>query len=112
MQIRISCEDYKNKKRVASFAFSAIPDTGVKKLVDDILIFGEDLKTIMERTRLILTRCRENSITLSKKKIEFGKEVKFAGFIVSDKGVKPDPDKLKVIREGRLLQTQKHGMPQ
>ena len=78
-------------------AFQDIP--GVKKIVDDILIFGEDLKTVTERTRLILTRCRENSITLSKKKVEFGQEVKFAGFLVSAKGVKPDPDKMKAIRD-------------
>ena len=32
------------------------------------------------------------------KKLKFGRQVEFAGFVVSDQGVKPDPAKMEAIR--------------
>ena len=43
-------------------------------------------------------RSQDKHITLSKSKNQIGKEVKFAGFIVSDDGKKPDPEKVAAIR--------------
>ena len=78
-------------------AFAGIQ--GVKKIVDDILIFAPDLETLVSRTTEVLKRCSVNSITLSKKKVQYGVEVKFAGYLVSQTGVRPDPDKVKAIRD-------------
>ena len=38
---------------------------------------------IIERTRIILNRCKEHNITISRKKLELGTELGFAGHIVS-----------------------------
>lgn len=72
---------------------------GTKKLVDDILIEAPDETTLMSRTRAVLDRCREHGITISKKKLQTGNCVKFAGYIISSEGIKPDPEKAKAIKE-------------
>ena len=45
---------------------------GVFKLVDDILIYGEDHAQLLLRIRMVFQRCSEWGITLSKKKYQFG----------------------------------------
>ena len=70
---------------------------GTLKLVDDILVTGKDKETILTRLKLVLQRCREHGITLSKKKAKIAQEVKFAGYIVNKEGVKPDPEKKAAI---------------
>ena len=72
---------------------------GVKKLVDDILIYAPDDKVLLERILGVFKRCHEWGITLAKAKFQYGKSVKFAGFIVSEEGSKPDPDKVASIRD-------------
>ena len=70
----------------------------VKKMVDDILAYDEDFSTHVKNVRKLLERCRVHGISISKKKFEFGKtQVKYVGFIVSQEGIKADPDKLKAI---------------
>ena len=54
---------------------------------------------LMERTRVILNRCKEHNITISRKKLELGTELGFAGHIVSHNGIRPDDDKYKAIKE-------------
>ena len=53
----------------------------------------------MERTRVILNRCKEHNITISRKKLELGTELGFAGHIVSHNGIRPDDDKYRAIKE-------------
>ena len=72
---------------------------GVQKIVDDILIYGPTKESVLAKMRQVLERCREHQITISHKKLKVGTEVKFAGFLVSDKGVKPDPEKLAAIAD-------------
>ena len=72
---------------------------GVKKLVDDVLIYGKDDDELIERVRQVFEKCKEWSITLSKTKYQFGSTVKFAGFILGKDGVKPDPEKIAAIKD-------------
>ena len=41
----------------------------------------------------ILQRCEENYITISRKKLELGNSIHFAGHIISDGGICPDDEK-------------------
>ena len=41
---------------------------------------------------------KEEGITISMKKFEIGSKLKFAGHIVSDEGIHPDPEQLDAIR--------------
>jgi hypothetical protein len=72
---------------------------GVQKIVDDILIWAEDGRQLRDRVDAVLSRCRQNGITLSQKKAKWGNRVSFAGYIVSSEGVEPEPEKLQAVRD-------------
>ena len=71
---------------------------GGKKLVDYILIFAPDDKTLLKRIKEVFTKCAEWGITLAKNKFQYGNSVKFAGFIVNKNGLRPDPEKVASIK--------------
>ena len=71
----------------------------MSKLVDDILIVGDIIEQLLERVKAVFKRCDEHEITLSNKKYQVGSEVKFAGYVVSDRGTRPDPDKAAAINQ-------------
>ena len=71
--------------------------TGVSKLVDDVLVVGNTAEQLLERIKTVFERCEEHDITLSQKKYQLGTEVKFAGYVVSAQGVRPDPEKIASI---------------
>ena len=70
-------------------ALAAIPN--VKKLVDDVLVYGQTKQELLKTIRLVFEKCREWNITLSDKKFQFGNEVKFAGFILNESGSSRTP---------------------
>ncbi len=74
---------------------------GVTKLVDDILIQAVNETELLKKLEEVLERCRKHGISISHEKLQLGKEVKFAGHIVSKKGIRPDPDKVKAIANFR-----------
>ena len=69
------------------------------KIVDDIIVWATTFEELIERVRLVLQKCRENDITISEKKFQMGQEVKFAGYVVSKDGIKPDPEKVVCLKE-------------
>ena len=69
------------------------------KIVDDILVWAETLSDLDERVRRILSKCRERGITISRKKLSMGTKVKFAGYIVSQQGIQPDPEKVQCLEQ-------------
>ena len=72
---------------------------GVQKLIDDLLLEAETEKELMQRIRLVLDRARKHNMIISRKKLQAGREVRFAGYIISEKGVKPDPSALDGLRK-------------
>jgi hypothetical protein len=44
-----------------------------------------------------LTACREGNLTLSQDKVCWGQEISFAGYVIGDKGVFPDPKRTMAI---------------
>ena len=71
----------------------------ILKIVDDILVYAPDMATLLARVRVLLRRMRSHNVKLSRKKFLVGEQVKFAGFLVTKDGIKPDPAKLKAISE-------------
>ena len=63
------------------------------KIVDDSLIWAETETELLDRARIVLTRCKENNITISLKKLELNNKIKFTGHIISDEGYGPDNEK-------------------
>ena len=70
-----------------------------RKIVDDILVWAETEEELMERTSIILNKCKEHNITISRMKLELGTELGFAGHIVQQNGIRTDDDKYKAIKE-------------
>ena len=70
---------------------------GVKKLVDDILLFAPSHDVLLDRIIGLFKRCQAHGITLSQSKFQYGSKVKFAGYIVDETGYRPDPSKLAAI---------------
>ncbi|XP_033745588.1 uncharacterized protein K02A2.6-like [Pecten maximus] len=73
---------------------------GSDAIVDDILVWGANMKEHDERLKRVLGRVREYNLTLSKDKCQFRKDrVTYVGHELSDKGVKPDPEKVRAVQE-------------
>lgn len=68
------------------------------KIVDDMLIQAPTRDLLFSRLRIVLGRCRIAGIKLSLEKLEVGQSVKFAGFLATSEGVKPDPSKIASIK--------------
>ena len=73
--------------------------TWARKIVDDTLIWATNWEELTERAKVILERCRDLGITISKKKLEAGPSITFAGHLVSADGIRADDNKYKAIRE-------------
>ena len=71
----------------------------VRKLVDDILVQAPDLNILNYRIDMLIECCKAHNFTLSKRKLEIGEFVEFAGRIVSRYGVRPNPKFLQGIRD-------------
>ena len=48
------------------------------KIVDDTIIWAKDEAELEERIETVLSRCEENNITISRKKMELGNSIHFA----------------------------------
>jgi transposase InsO family protein len=70
-----------------------------QKIVDDILVQAPSQEELFRRVREVLQRCKKHGLTVSRRKLELGQSVKFAGHIISAEGVAPDPDLLKAITD-------------
>ena len=68
--------------------------------MDDIIVFSHTLEEHMRHLEEVFERLRTHKLRLKLKKCQFLKpETKYLGFIISPEGVKPDPQKVKAIRE-------------
>ena len=72
---------------------------GMKRLVDDVIIYGRTRTEFLQRVRQFLQRCRQHGVSLNRAKVQYMlPSVKFAGFIVSADGYRPDPELTAAIR--------------
>ena len=68
------------------------------KIVDDTIIWAKDETELESRVETVLRQCKGNNI-ISRKKLELGSSIHFAGQIISDGGIRPDDDKFKALRD-------------
>ena len=62
-----------------------------KKIMDDILIWASSLPELQQQIEVIANNCSRLNIILSRKKFSIGTSMPFAGYIISEDGVHPDP---------------------
>ena len=71
-----------------------------QKVVEDVIIYNQDVKSHVNSVREALRRCADAGITLHKEKFVFAKqEVDYCGFTVSPAGYRPDDRLIKALTE-------------
>lgn len=71
---------------------------GAEVIIYDILVWGSTIEEHDQRLRTVLQRAKEYNLKLNKKKCKVRKtEVKYVGQVLTQNGVKPDPEKVRVI---------------
>ena len=67
--------------------------------MDDILIWAPSLTELHSRVFQVAKNCEKLNIVLSKRKFAIGQTIPFAGYIVSDQGIRPDPVRVDAIKK-------------
>ena len=68
--------------------------------IDDIAVASQTFKKHIHTLNIIFTKLLINNFTIKLEKCEFFKdEIQFLGFVISCQDIKPDPERLKIIRE-------------
>ena len=66
--------------------------------LDNILIFSTTYKEHIQHVRMVLQKLCEKDLLVKLSKCEFHKHsIGFLGYIVSNKGIRPDPSKVEVV---------------
>lgn len=74
--------------------------TGVVIYIDDILIYGKTKEEHDKTLNKVLEIAKANGITFNLNKCKFAqKEIKYMGHIISERGVSPNYDTIKAVRE-------------
>ena len=63
------------------------------------MVWAPSLPELKTRVETIANNCKNLNITLSKKKFKVGRQIQFAGYLVGENGVKPDPDRIRAIKD-------------
>ncbi|XP_049866081.1 uncharacterized protein LOC126366827 [Pectinophora gossypiella] len=68
--------------------------------LDDCIIYSHDLDSHIQKLKLVFDRLRQFNLKLQPDKCEFlRREVAYLGHIITDKGVSPNPDKIKAVTD-------------
>ena len=63
------------------------------------IIHAPDYRTLHKRLKMVLDRCQDINLTISKAKLQIGDTINFAGHAISRHGIFPDKNMLKAIKE-------------
>ncbi|KAI8116310.1 Transposon Tf2-6 polyprotein [Lucilia cuprina] len=76
--------------------FSHLPN--VKVAIDDILVHSKNLNELRATTNKVINIIENNGLKLNKEKCKFEQsQVKFLGHVISDTGLRPDPEKIDAV---------------
>jgi len=76
--------------------------------LDDVIIFSEDFEGMMKRLEQVFSRLQFAKLKLNPKKCSFlRKEIKYLGFVISEKGVLTDEKKISSVRDWPVPRTKK-----
>ncbi|XP_076301613.1 uncharacterized protein LOC143219562 [Lasioglossum baleicum] len=96
-------------QRLMDQVLTGLQGTDVFIYLDDIVVYAASLHEHNIKVRKLLNRLREHGLTLQTNKCEFlRKEVAYLGHIISRQGVKPDPRKLKAVKDFPTPTSQKN----
>lgn len=85
--------------RMMSIAMSGLTSSRCFVYLDDIIVFGKNLREHNRNLMEVFERLREVNLKIHPGKCSFlKKEVLYLGHLISDKGILPDPTKSEVMR--------------
>ena len=71
-----------------------LSDLEVLSEVDDLLMEGESEEEVLKKFKKLLERCRKFNIKISRRKVQFGETINFAGLTLGvENGYKPFQEK-------------------
>lgn len=76
--------------------------------LDDCIVYSHDLDSHIQKLKLVFDKFREFNLKMQPDKCEFlRREVSYLGHMITDKGVSPNPEKIKAISEFPVPQNAK-----
>ena len=94
--------------RIINLALMPLLENGVQVYMDDIIIYGEDKESHLLNLEKVLNRLSDSKLTIKLNKCSFfQRSVNYLGHIISDEGIKPQHEKVKVIKNIALPNTVK-----
>ena len=73
---------------------------GIESFFDDVIVWGNTWEELKSRERKCLEVARQNNLKFNKDKTVLGaQELKYLGHIICSIGSRPDPKKIKAIKE-------------
>ena len=87
-------------QRVMNLVLSDLIDKTCVVYIDDILVFSQSKEDHRKHLMEIFARLDSYGLLINTRKSKFfQKEVNYLGFVVSKNSIKPDPEKVKVVKE-------------
>jgi hypothetical protein len=94
-------------QRVMNQIFRQQLNKSVLIYLDDILIFSKTAEEHLEHIEEVLKLIEKHQLSLKESKCHFFQnELKFLGHIISKEGIKPDPEKVEVVKKWQEPSTQ------
>jgi hypothetical protein len=88
------------KPRCINIVLADLIDKVCLAYLDDIVILSTTIEEHCERLDLVLTRLRAHNFFCNIDKCQFQmEEIKYLGHLVDAHGTKPDPDKVRILRD-------------
>lgn len=77
--------------------------------IDDLLVVSEDLDTHLNRLEAVAQSMRKANLTINVAKSHFMmRSLKYLGYIIGNGSIRPDPDKVRCVREFPVPSTVRH----
>jgi hypothetical protein len=102
-QFKVLIEGLRNAPATFQTVMNSILHPYIRKFVvvyiDDILIFSKTEAEHQAQVRLVLKVLKREKFYVCKAKSSFAqKEIKYLGYIVNEKGIRPDPKKIEAVQ--------------
>ncbi|GAA0148772.1 hypothetical protein LIER_36794 [Lithospermum erythrorhizon] len=95
-------------QRMVNWIFSDQIGKNMKIYVDDMLVNSKKQGEHLENLEETLMKLRETQLCINREKCSFGvTSGKFLGFMISERGIEPNPDKIDAIVEMQVPKSYK-----
>ena len=85
-------------QRLMLHVVTGLPNTSV--FLDDLLVYGATLDECAQNLDMVLQRLEEHKLTVKLEKCSFFKNsCRYLGHIISEEGIKPDPEKVAAVKD-------------